>query len=132
MTWLETLRNAVCSEGGDWTTRRACSALAQARIDVSAERARLILNRLAEEGLLVKHGKRGRLWTPAVPPTVEYRIDFKVDENDWRFSSSWDDEDTARHRIAGFRTECPGSTWRLVEVTTRIIDQPEPEPGDGR
>ncbi|MGI5292706.1 hypothetical protein ACQEVF_56675 [Nonomuraea polychroma] len=58
-THLDTLRQAVIDEGGDWTTHRAASF-----IPVTPERARQMLNQLAKEKLLIKHGKRGRLWTP--------------------------------------------------------------------
>lgn len=65
---LDLLRAAVREQGGEWTAKRAVAALETAykgRRSPTAQRARELLNKLAAEGLLVKHGKIGRLWTPA-------------------------------------------------------------------
>jgi len=125
---LDDFREAVRSQGGDWTTRRACSVLAQAGIDVSAERARLMLNRLAEEGLLIKHGVRGRLWTQAVPPTVEYQIQFLDSYGRWQWTTgNYANEQAARGPLDRLRSR-PGSfPYRLVKVTIQILDQPAEE-----
>ncbi|MFF4417527.1 hypothetical protein ACFYY8_33800 [Streptosporangium sp. NPDC001559] len=63
-TYLDQLRAAVRKRGGDWTTRRAVDAL---HATITSGRARVLLNRLADEGLLIKHGKIGRLWTEPAP-----------------------------------------------------------------
>lgn len=65
-TMLDQLRAIVQREGGDWTTGRASAALDSRP---TPERARQLLNALTDEGLLIKHGTRGRLWTP--PPPVD-------------------------------------------------------------
>ncbi len=128
MTWLDTLRDAVSSEGGDWTTGLACSVLARAGIDVSTERARIMLNRLAEEGLLVKHGVRGRLWTPAVPPTVEYQLQFQDTNGRWKWgTSTYADETLARAHLGRIRSHHSSFPHRLIKVTTQILDQPAEE-----
>lgn len=59
---LDVLREAVQAEGGNWTTRRADHVFPDRML--TPERLRQLLNALADEGLLVKHGKLGRLWTP--------------------------------------------------------------------
>ncbi|MEU4576649.1 hypothetical protein [Nonomuraea sp. NPDC023979] len=66
-TRLDILREAVLCEGGDWTTRRAVELL---NGTITSSRARVMLNKLADEGLVVKHGKLGRLWTPATREAV--------------------------------------------------------------
>jgi rubrerythrin len=59
---LAVLRAAVRAGfgSGPWTTGRAVDVLGG---QVTPERARQLLNTLTGEGLLVKHGVRGRLWT---------------------------------------------------------------------
>ncbi|MGI5223593.1 hypothetical protein [Actinoallomurus sp. CA-142502] len=59
---IDILRDAVQTEGGNWTVHRASHALPGRWI--APERLRTLLNQLADEGLLIKHGKLGRLWTP--------------------------------------------------------------------
>lgn len=61
-TSLDTLREAVEAEGGNWTTHRAQGVFPGRGL--TPERLRQLLNALADEGLLIKHGKLGRLWTP--------------------------------------------------------------------
>lgn len=58
-THLDELRQFVQDQDHEWTTGRATDL-----IGVTPEKARQLLNALADEGLLVKHGVRGRLWTP--------------------------------------------------------------------
>jgi hypothetical protein len=71
---VDKLRRAVISEGGEWTAKRAAQALNGAYRSLREDgtygsteptpyRARLVLDELVDEGLLVKHGKIGRLWT---------------------------------------------------------------------
>jgi len=57
---LDRLRAAVIDQGGDWDTQRAITLLG---LQVTPERARQLLNTLAEEGLLNRQGARGYLWT---------------------------------------------------------------------
>jgi hypothetical protein len=59
---LAVLRAAVRAGfgSGPWTTGRAVDVLGG---QVTPERARQLLNTLTGEGVLVKHGVRGRLWT---------------------------------------------------------------------
>lgn len=59
---LDILREAVKAEGGNWTTRRADHVFPDRML--TPERCRQLLNALADEGLLIKHGALGRLWTP--------------------------------------------------------------------
>lgn len=76
MSYLDQLREAVLAQGGEWTTRRASEAMAALTLSQwipTPERARIMLNKLADEGLLVKHGVRGRLWTPAPAPPAAVR-----------------------------------------------------------
>jgi hypothetical protein len=62
VTSLDVLREAVQTEGGNWTVHRAQDVFPDRGFTV--ERLRQLLNKLADEGLLIKHGKLGRLWTP--------------------------------------------------------------------
>lgn len=62
-TTLDTLRDAVQTEGGKWTVHRARHVFPDRHF--SPERIRQLLNALADEGLLIKHGKLGFAWTPA-------------------------------------------------------------------
>lgn len=67
-TSLDRLRDAVQREGGDWTTRRAVNAL---NGWPTPGRARVLLNKLAAEGLLIKHGKIGHTWTQPAPMDLD-------------------------------------------------------------
>lgn len=72
---LDVLRRAVVMEGGEWTAQRAIEVLEPAysprmredgtigQVKPTLHRGRDELNRLVTEGLLVMHGKLGRLWT---------------------------------------------------------------------
>lgn len=71
---VDVLRPAVLAEGGEWTPDRAVKVLAGFYTglredgtvgpqDPTRERARVELNRLVDEGLLVRHGKIGTRWT---------------------------------------------------------------------
>lgn len=66
-SYLDQLRDLVQARGGDWTTARAVDAIGH----ITPERARALLNKLADEGLLIKHGVRGRLWTPPQPAVLD-------------------------------------------------------------
>ena len=71
---VDVLRLAVLAEGGEWTPDRAIEVLAGlyqglredgtvGPQDPTRGRARVELNRLVDEGLLVRHGKIGTRWT---------------------------------------------------------------------
>ncbi|MFE9099768.1 hypothetical protein [Actinomadura geliboluensis] len=62
---LDVLRTAVQSEPGPWTSQRAQAALEGLDHPVRGPHARWLLNQLADEGLLISPGVRGRVWTPA-------------------------------------------------------------------
>lgn len=67
---IDRLRKLVRTQGGEWTTARATDALYSALNRwITPERARQLLNQLVGEGLLIKHGVRGRLWTQ--PPATD-------------------------------------------------------------
>lgn len=59
---LTQLRGWVLEEPGDWTTTRARQRFGVAR-PITIERARHLLNQLADDGILIRHGKRGHTWT---------------------------------------------------------------------
>jgi hypothetical protein len=66
---FDVLREAVRTQGGDWTTRRVQDLFSSTDWNPTQGRARQMLNKLAEEeGVLIKHGKLGKLWTQ--PPQV--------------------------------------------------------------
>lgn len=54
------LRAAVLEQGGVWTRVRAQRLFDHA---ITHERARMLLNRLVDEGLMTRVGKLGREWT---------------------------------------------------------------------
>ncbi|MCW2901743.1 MAG: hypothetical protein JWO67_4008 [Streptosporangiaceae bacterium] len=71
---IDVLRHTVLAEGGEWTARRAVDALdgcykgmrddgTVGGLAPTQQRARVELNKLVDQGLLVKHGKIGKLWT---------------------------------------------------------------------
>lgn len=61
---LDVLRDSVVADGGLWTTRRVLELLEGTEHACTVERARLMLNRLADEGFLTRWGTRGTHWTP--------------------------------------------------------------------
>lgn len=74
---VDVLRRAILAEGGEWTTARAVKALHGFYQGHSPTpgRARVELNKLVDDGLLVKHGKIGRLWTLAERRQTEEEFD---------------------------------------------------------
>lgn len=68
LTFRRDLRARVLREAGEWTAARARDlSIGAVYGDVSLERARVELNRLAAEKVLIKHGRLGRAWTPSWP-----------------------------------------------------------------
>lgn len=62
-TPLDQLRAAVLAEPGAWTSQRAQAVLELHSPPVRGPEARRLLNQLADEGLLISPGPRGRVWT---------------------------------------------------------------------